>query len=108
MPKKVDVTVQVNGTAIELLDEDKKGGNAHLKKQDQMRWHIEDKTRPFTLTFSDLDSNNDAQPFGKIKIGPTTDTTLLTVTNTDSTYCKYDVEIGGCDKLDPIIIVDKS
>ena len=105
MTKQIDVTVQVNGSAIEL---DKKGGNAHLKLRDQMRWHIDDQTKPFTLNFSDLDSGDNAQPFGTDKIGPTTDTGWLTVTNANSTYCKYSVSINGCHLLDPIIIVDKT
>ena len=105
MAKQIDVTVQVIGTAIELVG---KGGNAHLKLKDQMRWHIDDTTKPFTLTFSDLDSNDEAKPFGTATIGPTTDTRWLTVTDSDSTYCKYVVSINGCRPLDPIIIVDKS
>lgn len=105
MARKIDVTIRVNGTAIEC---DHDGGNAHLKRGDQMRWHIDDTALPFTIAFSNFDTGAAASPFGVASIGPTLDTGWRTVTNANTQYCKYAVSIRGCHPLDPIIIVDKS
>jgi hypothetical protein len=105
------ITVHIDGPHIRCTE---KGGNAHPRqhRRDQIRWVSENPTDPtkrFRLVFTDFDTEQPVPwPFEEAQPAwPTADTGPLTVhVPRFPKYIKYDVQVDGCNDLDPIIVVD--